>query len=173
MDGLLLFLDLTPRFSKLQARRRRGRMPTPERYLGLRTVCVSDYALQRNLSILIIFYMEDAVPLTIVLVYHLFLYLFYAGHLLEGFMVVVSATVPLTVGEVFLSPCHSNVLFLWYLLVVVAFLCPMIEQVEQIVVAVMEKSLEFVIRCLESSVGDKLSFIQVDLCKSAMKVECS
>nr|GEX97416.1 FAR1 DNA binding domain, zinc finger, SWIM-type, MULE transposase domain, FHY3/FAR1 family [Tanacetum cinerariifolium] len=35
------------------------------------------------------------------------------------------------------------------------------------------RSLEFVIRCLEGSVGDDLSFIQVDLCKSAMEVECS
>ncbi|GKB41180.1 proteasome subunit alpha type-4-A [Tanacetum coccineum] len=36
-----------------------------------------------------------------------------------------------------------------------------VEQVEPIVVVVMEKSLELVIRCLESSVGDELSFIQM------------
>ncbi|GJZ97764.1 FAR1 DNA binding domain, zinc finger, SWIM-type, MULE transposase domain containing protein, partial [Tanacetum coccineum] len=43
-----------------------------------------------------------------------------------------------------------------------------VEQVESIVVAVMEKSLEFVIRCLECSV---VGF--VDFCKSELEVECS
>ncbi|GKB39258.1 hypothetical protein Tco_0884200 [Tanacetum coccineum] len=35
-----------------------------------------------------------------------------------------------------------------------------VEPVKPIVVEVVEKSLEFVIRCLESTVGDELSFIQ-------------
>ncbi|GJR24096.1 auxin transport protein BIG [Tanacetum coccineum] len=41
-----------------------------------------------------------------------------------------------------------------------------VEQVEPIVVAIMEKSLEFIIRCLESSVGDELSYIQVCILSS-------
>ncbi|GJR84002.1 FAR1 DNA binding domain, zinc finger, SWIM-type, MULE transposase domain containing protein [Tanacetum coccineum] len=46
------------------------------------------------------------------------------------------------------------------------------EQVESIIVAVIEKLLEFVIHCLECSVVD-LYCHAVDFCKSELEVECS